>query len=413
MTPPGAGAAAGTDLAGLYRDLHRHPEPPFGEVRTAGIAAGRLRGAGYDVATGIGGTGVAGALRNGDGPTVLLRADMDALPLLEKTGLPYASTATTTASTGGEGEGGERVPLMHACGHDMHVTCLVGAAERLAATRAGWRGTVLAVFQPAEEIAAGARAMLDDGLYARFGAPDVALAQHVFPHPAGTLLLCPGQVVGATENLEVTLFGTGAHGAQPERSVDPVVLAAAVIMRLQTIVSREVAPAERAVITVARVRAGHKENVIPDEAALTLNVRALSEDVMRALLAAVERVVHAEAAASGAPRPPRIRPVSAYPILRNDPDATARLDEAFTRRFGAGRVAALAPMLGGEDFGLFGAAAGAPSVFWGLGAADPARLAEGAVPGNHSPGFAPAVEPTLSTGVEALATAALAFLRTP
>ena len=396
-----------TDLAALYRDLHRHPEPPFREVRTAGIAAERLRGGGFDVATGIGGTGVAGALRNGDGPAVLLRADMDALPLLEKTGLPYASTVTV------DGDRGERVPWMHACGHDMHVACLIGAAERLAETRAGWRGMVLAVFQPAEEIAAGARAMLADGLYERFGAPDMAIAQHVFPHPAGTLLLRPGQVVGATENLEVTLFGRGAHGAQPERSVDPVVLAAATIMRLQTIVARETAPAEQAVITVARVRAGHKENVIPDEATLTLNIRTLSSDVMRTLLSAVERVVQAEAAASGAPRAPEIRPIGAYPVLRNDPDATARLDEAFTRRFGAARVAALDPMLGGEDFGLFGEAAGVPSVFWGLGAADPGRLAEGGVPGNHSPEFAPVIEPTLSTGVEALTTAALTFLRTP
>ncbi|MFB4295068.1 amidohydrolase [Actinomadura sp. NTSP31] len=395
------------DLAALYQDLHRHPEPPFGEVRTARIAAGRLRAAGFDVATGIGGTGVAGALRNGDGPTVLLRADMDALPLLEKTGLPYASTVTAAD------EQGERVPLMHACGHDMHVACLVGAAERLARTRARWRGTVLAVFQPAEEIAAGARAMLDDGLYERFGAPDIAVAQHVFPHPAGTLLLHPGQVVGATENLEVRLFGRGTHGAQPERGVDPVVLAAAVIMRVQTIVAREVAPADRAVITVARVRAGHKENVIPDEAVLTLNLRALTGEVMRTLLSAVERVVNAEAAASGAPRPPRIRPLSSYPVLRNDPDATARLGEAFTRRFGSARVAALDPMLGGEDFGLFGEAAGVPSVFWGLGATDPARLAEGDAPGNHSPEFAPVIEPTLPTGVEALTTAARTFLGTP
>lgn len=403
----GLSEAARDDLAELYRDLHRNPEPPFGEVRTAGIVATRLRRAGFEVATGIGGTGVAGVLRSGEGPTVLLRADMDALPLAERTGLPYASTATV------HDEHGERTPLMHACGHDMHVTCLAGAAGLLAAGRAHWRGTVLAVFQPAEEIAAGARAMLDDGLYERFGVPDIALGQHVFPYPAGTLLHCPGQMLGATENLEVRLHGKGAHGSQPERGVDPVVLAAAVVMRLQTIVSREVAPAERAVVTVARLRAGHAENVIPDEATMTLNIRAFSPDVMRRVLAAVERVVRAEAAASGAPRPPELRTLSSFPSTYNDPAATERLVEAFTGRFGAQRVADLEPMIGSEDFGLFGSAAGVPSVFWGIGAAGPDRPADGEVPGNHSPFFAPAIEPTLSTGVEALATAARTFLHTP
>ncbi|MDN3353605.1 amidohydrolase [Actinomadura sp. DC4] len=394
--------AALDDLAELYRDLHRNPEPPFGEVRTAGIVAGRLRRAGFEVATGIGGTGVAGVLRSGEGPAVLLRADMDALPLAERTGLPYASTVTA------EDAHGERTPLMHACGHDMHVACLSGAADLLAAGRGGWRGTVLVVFQPAEEIAAGARAMLDDGLYDRFGTPDVALGQHVFPYPAGTLLHCPGQVLGAAETLEVRLHGKGSHGSQPERGVDPVVLAAAVVMRLQTVVSREVSPAERAVVTVARLRAGHAENVIPDEATMTLNIRAFSPDVMRGVLAAVERIVRAEADASGAPRPPELRTLSSFPATFNDPDATERVASAFADRFGAERVGDLAPMMGSEDFGLFGSAAGVPSVFWGLGSAG-----EEDAPGNHSPLFAPVVEPTLSTGVEALVTAARTFLGEP
>ncbi len=387
----GLGTEARDDLAELYRDLHRNPEPAFAETRTAGIAAERLRRAGYEVATGIGGTGVAGALRNGDGPTVLLRADMDALQVREETGLPYAST------TAG---------VMHACGHDMHVTCLSGAADLLAARRDHWRGTVLAVFQPAEEIAAGARAMLDDGLYERFGAPDIALGQHVFPYPAGTLLHHPGQVAAAARTLEVRLFGRGGHGSQPDTTVDPIVLAAAIVMRLQTIVSREIPSAERAVLTVSRLHAGHAENVIPDEATMTLNIRACSPEIMSRVLAAVERVLTAEAAASGAPRPPETRVLSAFPITYNDPDATARLTSSFTERFGVSRVADLQPIMGSEDFGLFGSSAGVPSVFWGLGCASDDEAA-----GNHSPHFAPAIEPTLSAGVEALTTAALTFLQ--
>ncbi len=385
-------AAAREDLADLYRDLHRNPEPAFGETRTAGIAADRLRAAGYEVTTGIGGTGVAGVLRNGEGPAVLLRADMDALPIKEETGLPYASTAPA---------------MMHACGHDMHVTCLSGAAALLAAGREHWRGTVIAVFQPAEEIAAGARAMLDDGLYDRVGTPDVALGQHLFTYPAGLLLHHPGQVAAAAQTLEVRLFGRGGHGSQPETAVDPVVLAAAVVMRLQTIVSREVATAERAVLTVSRLHAGVAENVIPDEATMTLNIRAFSPEVLRTVLAAVERVVNAEAVASGAPRPPEFRVLSAFPSTYNDPEATARLADAFTDHFGPSRVAGLEPIMGSEDFGLFGTEAGVPSVFWGLGCA-PDGEEEPA--GNHSPHFAPVIEPTLTAGVEALTTAALTFL---
>ncbi|MFI7641441.1 amidohydrolase [Nonomuraea sp. NPDC049400] len=396
------------DLAELYRDLHRHPELSFKEERTAGIAAERLRAAGFEVSTGIGGTGVAGVLRNGDGPTVALRADMDALPVLEATGLPYASTATSP----------DGVPLMHACGHDMHVTCLSGAAQLLAAGREQWRGTLVALFQPAEEIAAGAQAMVDDGLFERTGTPDVVLGQHVFPSPAGTVLVSPGEVMAAADSIEIRLYGRGGHGSQPERTVDPVVLAASTVMRLQTVVSREVSPFEQAVLTVAQIHAGHKENIIPDEASITINLRSFDPEVRRSLLAAVERVVNAEAAASGAPRPPGFRTLNAFPLTVNDDGATAKVREAFAGRFGSERVPDLAPLMGSEDFGLFGAAAGAPSVFWGLGSADPdlyaraereGRLRED-VPGNHSPFFAPQLFPTLPMGVEALTAAALAWL---
>ncbi|MEU6719022.1 amidohydrolase [Nonomuraea sp. NPDC046802] len=404
--------AARKDLADLYRDLHRHPEPAFKEERTAGIAADRLRAAGFEAHTGIGGTGVVGVLRNGDGPTVALRADMDALPVLEATGLPYASTDTYRDAEG------RQIPLMHACAHDMHVTCLAGAAELLAAGRERWRGTLVALFQPAEEIAAGARAMVDDGVLDLIGRPDVVLGQHVFPNPAGTVLVSPGEVMAAADSLEIRLFGRGGHGSQPERTVDPVVLAAATVMRLQTVVSREISPFDRAVLTVAQIHAGHKENVIADEATITVNLRSFSPDVRRTLLTAVERVVNAEAAASGAPRPPELRTLNAFPLTSNDPAATARVHDAFTGHFGSERVTEMAPLMGSEDFGVFGAEAGAPSVFWGLGGADPGRYEraerEGRlsqdVPGNHSPAFAPVIQPTLPTGVEALVTAALAWL---
>ena len=244
------------DLTELYEDLHANPELSFAEHRTAAEVARRLEALGLEVATGVGRTGVVGVLRNGDGPTALLRADFDALPVLEQTGLDYASTKRGTDSDGND------VPVMHACGHDMHVTCLIGALDLLAHARESWSGTVLAVFQPAEEVGAGAQAMVDDGLFERFGTPDVCLGQHVFPFPAGTVGWISGPSMSAADGLRVTLFGRGAHGSQPENSVDPVVMAAATVMRLQTVVSREVAPADRAVVTVGAIRAGTKDNII-------------------------------------------------------------------------------------------------------------------------------------------------------
>jgi hippurate hydrolase len=400
------------ELAEVYRDLHRHPEPAFREVRTAGVAAGRLRAAGFEVTAGVGGTGVVGVLRNGDGPTVLLRADLDALPLTEDTGLPYASTDTAVD------QDGETVPVMHGCGHDMHTTMLAGAAALLAAGRAHWRGTVLAVFQPAEETGAGARAVLDDGLFERFGTPDAVFGQHLFGYPAGELKHRDGPLLAAADTLEITLFGRGGHGSTPERTVDPVVMAAAVVLRLQAVVSREVAPADRAVLTVARLRAGHVANVIPAEASLTVNLRAYDPAVRDRVRSAVHRIVDAEAAASGAPRPPEYRRLGSFPATANDPAATAALVRVFQRRFGADRVTPIEPMMGSEDFGWYGTDAGVPSVFWGLGCVDPelyrAAAATGdpadTIPGTHSPRFAPVVEPTLSTGVQALTVAALSAL---
>lgn len=289
------------DLEAVYKDIHTHPELSMQETRTAGIAADRLHAAGYQVTTGVGKTGVVGLLCNGEGPTVMLRADMDALPVEEATGLPYASNATAT------GQDGKMTPVMHACGHDMHVTWLVGATTLLAKARDGWRGTVMAVFQPAEETAAGAQAMIDDGLFKRFPKPDVVLGQHVMVWPAGVLGCRAGVITSAGDSLQIRLFGRGAHGSMPQASIDPVVMAAATVMRLQAIVSREVAATEAAVVTVGSLQAGTKENVIADEAVIKLNVRTFDEGVRKRVLAAVERIVNAEAAASGAPKPRRSR----------------------------------------------------------------------------------------------------------
>ena len=387
------------DLETLYTDIHAHPELSMQETRTAGLAADRLRAAGYDVTTGVGKTGVVGLLRNGDGPTVMLRADMDALPVKEATGLPYASTVTATDRDG------TTVPVMHACGHDMHVTWLVGATALFARGRDAWQGTLLAVFQLAEETAQGAQAMIDDGLFDRFPKPDVVLGQHVMAMPAGVLGSRAGVITSAADSLQIRLFGRGAHGSMPQASIDPVVMAAATVLRLQTIVSRELAAAEAAVVTIGALQAGTKENVIPDEALLKLNVRTFDEGVRTRVLAAIERIVKAEAEASGAPKPPEITPLDRYNLVKNDPEATKRVADAFRQHFPADRVQETGPTSASEDFGSFGAEWHAPSVFWFVGGTDPDRYAKAKaagklneIPTNHNPRFAPVIHPTLETG---------------
>ncbi|SFQ61289.1 hippurate hydrolase [Amycolatopsis arida] len=396
-------------LERLYRDLHRHPELSFAEHRTAGVLANLLTGAGYTVHTGIAGTGVLGVLRTGPGPTVLLRADIDALPVAERTGLDYASTARGVDADGRE------VPVMHACGHDLHATWLIGAAQQLAAHRDRWSGTVLVVFQPGEERGEGAAAMVRDGLFDHAGAPDVVLGQHVVPGPAGWVLTRPGVLMAATDALRVVLHGRGGHGSRPETTVDPAVLASSVVLRLQTIVSRELAATESAVVTVGAMHVGTAGNVIADSATLELSVRTFDEPVRARVRAAIERIVHGEATAAGSPRPPEITETAWFPLTTNDPAATEEIAAVFGEHFGAERATEAPLVTGSEDVGELARAAGAPLVYWLVGGLDPDQVLgamaagrfERDVPTNHSPLFAPVPHPTLRTGVEAMVVAAL------
>jgi amidohydrolase len=399
------------DIEALYKDVHAHPELSMQESRTAGLAAEQLRAAGYEVTEGVGKTGVVGLLRNGSGPTVMLRADMDALPIEEATGLPYASKVKMKDSEG------NTVPVGHMCGHDMHVAWLVGATALLAQGREAWQGTLLAVFQPGEETAQGAQAMIDDGFFKRFPKPDVVLGQHVMVGPAGTVAGSAGPITSAADSLEIRLFGRGAHGSMPQASIDPVVMAAATVMRLQGIVSREVAATEAAVVTIGVLQAGTKENVIPDEATIKLNVRTFDAGVRKRVLAAIERIVKAEAAASGAPRLPEITTLDHYPLNVNDKQASERVVKAFRGHFSANRVRHTGPAPASEDFGCFGTEWHAPSVFWFVGGTDPGTYAKAKeagrlndIPVNHSPQFAPVIHPTLETGLETLVIAARAWL---
>ncbi|MGO4572698.1 M20 family metallopeptidase [Microvirga sp. 2TAF3] len=400
-----------SDLEALYKDIHSHPELSMQETRTAGLAADRLKKAGYEVTTGVGKTGVVGLLRNGDGPTVMLRADMDALPIAENTGLPYASKVMATDADG------NTVPVGHMCGHDMHVTWLAGAATLLSQARNTWKGTLMAVFQPGEETAQGAQAMIDDGLLKRFPMPNVVLGQHVMVGPAGSVAGSAGPITSAADSLQIRLFGRGAHGSMPQASIDPVVMAASTVLRLQTIVSREVAATDAAVVTIGVLQAGTKENVIPDDAIIKLNVRTFDAGVRKHVLEAIERIVNAEAEASGAPRKPEITPLDRYPLNVNDETASNRIAEAFRGYFSSDRVKHTGPAPASEDFGCFGTAWQVPSVFWFVGGTDPAVYAKAKAAGklnelpvNHSPQFAPVLHPTLETGIAALVVGALAWL---
>ncbi|MFI8233519.1 amidohydrolase [Streptomyces sp. NPDC085900] len=392
-----------TALEDLYRDLHRHPELSLREHRTAGRLAEQLREAGYETAEGIGGTGVAGLLRNGDGPTVLLRADMDALPVVEDTGLPYAS---------------ETPGVMHACGHDLHVTWLAGAARALAAGRETWNGTLLVVGQPAEESGQGAERMVADGLYERFPRPDVLLGQHAAPGPVGFYAHSPGLIMSASTDVDIVVHGRGGHGSRPETTVDPVVTAAHLVTRLQTVVSREIPAKESAVLTVGRIEAGTRHNIIPSEARIALNLRTQSEEVRARMLAAIRRIAAGEALAAGCPREPEITVGATFPVTVNDADTDRRVAAVHEEVLGAGTVLDFGPVMGSEDFSHL-AQGGIPYSYWFVTTtrADVWEAAEGAdlmekflaVPSNHSPHFAPDLA-TVAPGVRTLVSGALACL---
>jgi amidohydrolase len=401
------------DQEALYQELHAHPELSHAEHRTSKRVAELLAQYGYTVHAGIGGTGVAGVLTSGHGPVVLLRAELDGLPVAEDTSASFASTQTVT------GPEGRQVPVAHACGHDIHMSCLIGMA-RLMAAAAGqgrWQGTLIPLFQPAEETGDGAQSMIDDGLLAKIPAPDVALAQHVLPGVAGTVSTRPGLVMSAADTLRVTVFGRGGHGSMPQKAVDPVVLAAMIIVRLQTVVSREIAPADTAVVTVGSVHAGTSSNVIPDHAVLQLNLRSYSAQARERLLAAIGRIVRAECQASDSPKEPVIEPVYSFPVTDNDPATTQLVAAAFRRQFGDNALE-LPRQTVSEDFSKIPDAAGVPYSYWSIGCTDPGayRAAEKAgrisedIPANHSPRFLPVMQPTLQTGTAALVAAAMAWL---
>ncbi|WP_426118277.1 amidohydrolase [Kocuria sp. LHG3120] len=384
----------------LYRHLHANPELSMQEHATAELIEDRLATLGIENFR-CGGTGVVGVLRNGEGPTVAFRADTDGLPLAEDTGLDYASTAT------GRLEDDTTVPVMHGCGHDTHVAVLLTVAELLAGAREAWAGTVVLIFQPGEETGAGAKAMLADGLWDKAPAPEVVYGQHVMPALAGTVRYTVGDALTMADSWRVTVHGKGSHASQPQDATDPIVLGAHMITRIQTIVSREIDARRAAVVTVATFHGGLKENIIPASAEFTLNVRTLDPATRDHVLTALRRIISAEAAASGAPEP-GIKVLSTFPRTYNDPEATTALVERFRQVLGEDNVVEVEPVTASEDFGALGAAIGVPSVFWMFGGHDVTTMdAEGPVPVNHSPFFAPAMEPTLSTGVQAALTAIL------
>jgi len=401
----------GVDLIELYQDLHRHPELGFAETRTAGVISAAMRDLGLEVTEDVGGTGVVAVLANGPGPVVALRADMDALPVREQTGLSYASEAVAP------GPDGVEVPVMHACGHDMHVVWLIGAVERLVSSRDEWSGTLVAYFQPAEELAAGAQAMVDDGLADRWPRPDVVLGQHLGPLPAGVVSVTSGPAMAGSDSLVLTFHGQGGHGSQPHRTVDPIVAAAAAVSQLQSIVARELDPATSAVVTVGTFHAGTKSNIIPSGAELGLNIRSETEEVRDRILGAIARIAGGVAQAAGMTTPPTIVMKERAPATINDDASAERVRSAFRAAFGDASVIDFGAVTGSEDVSLLATASGAPLVFWFTGGVDPVAFAtafaagtvEADIPANHSPFFAPVLDPTIDRGVAALVTAAREF----
>lgn len=400
------------DLEALYFDLHRNPELSLQEQKTAAKLAERLTSLGFAVTVGVGGTGVVGVLANGAGPTVMLRTDMDALPVEEGTGLPYASRATAVNAAG------DTVHVMHACGHDVHMTSWIGAATLLADSKERWRGTLVLVGQPAEEVGNGARAMLKDGLFTRFPKPDAAFAIHSSAElAAGRVGYTSGPAFARADSVDVTIHGKGGHGAWPHKTVDPIVIAARTVLALQTLVARENNPLDPAVITVGSIHGGTKHNIIPDEVRLQLTVRAFKEDVRQRLLSGIERTAKAEATSAGAPEAPTVSVAEGTPATLNDPALTARIAAALRNALGAETVSEVPPVMGGEDFSQYGRAGVPIAIFW-VGTVAPAKHAEAqatgaALPSLHSALFAPDPEPSLRTGTAVVTLAALELLGQP
>jgi hippurate hydrolase len=409
-------AGVAKDMPGLmelYRDLHANPELSFEEHKTAAKLAKRMRDLGFEVTEGVGRTGVVSVMRNGDGPTVLLRADMDGLPVVEQTGLPFASKVVATPASG------VTTGVMHACGHDTHMAGFIGAAQQLVDHKDQWQGTLVMVLQPAEELGLGALAMLEDGLYTRFPKPDYALAFHdaAAPAPAGTIGFTPGYALANVDSVDITVKGVGGHGAYPHTTVDPIVLASNMVMQFQTIVSRNSSPLDPAVITVGSFHSGAKHNIISDEAKLQLTVRSYSDESRKLLLDGIRRVARGAAMTAGLPEElmPVVTVEDPYtPSTFNDPDFTQARAAAFRDRFGEARVMEWPAVMGGEDFSQFRRAAPddvESMIFWISGT--PAPMLEALqengtpLPSLHSPFWAPDAEAVIATGAEAMAGAAM------
>ena len=382
----------------LYLDLHEHPELSTHETQTATKLAAGLRSAGYEVSEHVGGNGIVGILKNGAGPTIMLRTELDALPVEEKTGLPYASKVHT------KDDSGRDVGVMHACGHDLHMAAFLGTAQVMARTRNTWHGTLMLIGQPAEEMIGGAQAMIHDGLFTRFQKPDVAVALHVGNAlPAGIVGIIPGIYNTNSDSVRITIYGKGGHGAMPHTTVDPIVIAARTILALQTIASREVKPGEMAVVTVGYIRAGTKNNIIPDQAEMGLTVRTFKPEVREQILAAIQRITKAEAAAAGAPREPSVERYEGTSRVYNNPALAERLRAPLEVALGKNNVVTSEPISTSEDFSYF-VEAGVPGFYFELGGADPQKFAEAkaagtSLPSNHSALFAPDVDPALHTGI--------------
>lgn len=389
-------AALEPELEALYRDLHQHPELAFHEVRTAETLATRIKALGYEVTTGVGQTGIVAILRNGPGPVVMLRTELDALPVEEKTGLPFASKATTRDGAGAT------VPVAHACGHDLHMAGWYGTATIMARRRDAWHGTLMLVGQPAEEIFGGAAAMLADGLFTRFPRPDVVIGMHDEPSlPAGQVGFHAGYFRAASDAIEVTIFGRGGHGARPQNTVDPIVIAARSILGIQTIVSREMDPLWPAVVTVGAIQGGTVGNIIPDQVRMLLSVRSYQPKARERILGSIKRQLDAEATAADAPAPPTLKLLGGTDAVYNDPAVTTRLVAALRRDLGPDSVREMREKMTSEDFSQYGRA-GVPSVLLHIGAVSPEDLAGGKDPPDlHSPHWAPKLEPTLRSFVAA------------